>query len=148
MLFTPFRVAKLLVLIVLLIIPTACEHDFGSGLKSLNGYWSVAQVKVTAILAGVPVSQTDNNPIGYVEFNDDSTGIQKFEATILGNNYKRDSHFKYRLTDQAIFMNEGRPDVVVWQRVINSISIQRARFIDTLAFPGTRVEFDITLRKD
>ena len=125
---------------------SSCEHDYPEFGEEIYGRWNVAQVKISAIVLGVPVSQEDNEPVGYVTFNEDGWGLQKFTASIFGQEVKRDTDFRFRLSDNAIFFNEGRSDQVSWHRIINHSNIQQAKYVDTLLF-NQRVEFLLTLRR-
>lgn len=95
--------------------PTVCivEDDF-----NLIRTWNFQTVDAEGQIGGVDQSDKDNNPSGFVTFNEDGTGIFDFEINLLSRDFgKIDPITWTRESDKLVRIIESDGDVLDWNLI-------------------------------
>jgi hypothetical protein len=96
----------------------------------LFGTWNVTKVQGQQYVNGIPgLLLTDNNPTGYVRFDEDGNGEQNYSFTIFGTTYPNVSEFSWEADDAEIRIDRFNQADMVWRRITNDINKQEARYL-------------------
>jgi len=105
----------------------ACGKESSSLDVVLFGTWNVTKVQGQQYNDGSPgLLLTDNNPSGYVRFDDDGTGEQNYTYTLFGVAYPNTGEFVWESNEAEIIIKRFAQPDLVWRRITNEANRQEA----------------------
>jgi len=81
----------------------------------LIGKWDFEELSGDGTVAGVPQSDVDENPDGYVEFFEDGTGYSDFDINLLGFDFSKDENIKWTRNGNIIDIEEEDGARELWE---------------------------------
>ena len=98
------------------------EPDVSQGVIAdnfaLNGTWYFQVVAGDGSIQGVPTSDQDSEPRGFVTFNDDGTGFSDFDINLLDRPYGKQEVITWqRLSNEQVLITESDGDEDLWNLV-------------------------------
>jgi hypothetical protein len=91
------------------------------------GRWNFETVEAEGQIQGVSQSDKDNNPTGYVLFNEDGTGIFDFGINLLAMEFgKLDSITWTRESDELVRIVESDGDINDWSLIRGNAALVEA----------------------
>lgn len=83
----------------------------------LVGTWNFVELSAEGKVAGVPQSDRDDNPSGYVEFYDDGHGYSDFDIKLLGFDFSKDEMIQWERIGNTIDIEEEDGAHEIWQLI-------------------------------
>ena len=95
----------------------------------LFGTWNVTKVHGQQYVNGnVGLQLTDNNPTGYIRFDEDGTGEQNYAFTLFGTVYPNVNEFSWEADAAEIRVDRFNASDLVWRRITNEVNKQEATY--------------------
>ncbi|MBT8189364.1 MAG: lipocalin family protein [Saprospiraceae bacterium] len=85
---------------------------------SLIGKWYFQHVEVDAVIGGLPQSETDETPEGFIEFFEDGTGFSEFLVDAAGFSYGKDENIEWERAGSVVTIVEEDGDIDTWNILI------------------------------
>ncbi len=88
------------------------EKDIADDFE-IPGKWNFIRVAGDATIIGIPQSDVDDTPDGYVEFLNDNTGFASFDVTLLGQDFIEEQDFIWEqpaLDSLILYKSDGKVD--------------------------------------
>ncbi len=132
-------------LLLAMLFNSSCKKDSLDAV--LFGTWNVTKVQGQQYVNGNPfLLLTDNNPTGYVRFDDNGTGEQNYTYVLFGTSYPNVSDFSWEADDNEIRIDRFNQPDLVWLRITNETDKQEATY--TIVVDATQYwDYTLTLEK-
>jgi len=139
---------KFLFLIVTIAVGLAgCSKSEVNTDEKLIGQWDVTKVEGRQVTNGVPgIVLTDENPTGFIRFDEDGKGEQQYSFSLFGNTYPQSAQFRWNSTEQEVVVDLIGSDDMIWSRSVNEIDRQVAAYEIVISAELT-IEYELTLEK-
>jgi len=96
---------------------------------TLFGTWNVTKVHGQQYVNGnAGLQLTDNNPTGYIRFDEDGTGEQNYTFTLFGTAYPTVNEFSWEADAAEIRVDRFNASDLVWRRITNEAIKQEATY--------------------
>ena len=140
-------IVAILLCLTTLLFSNSCKKDAENLDAVLFGTWNVTKVQGQQYVNGTPLLLlSDNNPTGYVRFNDDGTGRQDYTYTIFGTTYPNVSDFSWEADENEIRIDRFNQPDMVWKRGTSLPDKQEAAY--TIIVDATQSwDYTLTLEK-
>ena len=85
---------------------------------TLVGKWYFQHVEVAGTLGGIPRSEDDETPEGFIEFFEDGTGFSEFLVDASGFSYGKDENITWEREEEIVTIVEEDGDIDIWKILI------------------------------
>lgn len=145
--FQAMKHAFVYLLLLLACCVTSCKKEKGLD-EVLFGTWNVSKVEGTQHFSNGTsgLTLTDNNPSGYVRFDDDGTGEQNYTFTLFGTVYPNTGEFYWEADATEIRIDRWNQPDMVWRRITDEANKQEASY--TIVVDATQSwDYKLTLTR-
>ena len=130
---------KIGIIALVLVLIVSCKK---SKTKKLIGTWNVTEISISAIIIGIPFTETDSNPSGTITFKNGGQGAQNYTFKFLNDTVNQDDNFTWRIKGKDLIT--GTNDK--WERITNKQKLQKVKYTDSISASDIRT-YTITMTK-